>query len=180
MENNKQIILIVAIIVLAIVIAVRIYFTGLAFSHVVDQSKKSYEGTDVQLVRMVNRLEEQLAIRAAFGFSGGKDPMTGKTRRVVTPVYVPKKNTPKKVTQKKTVDPVKITAIIYDDSQNVHTAIVMDGERSFSVEVGDRVKDRKITRITAKVVYMESSTHLFKYDIYGKKIILPKGALFSN
>jgi len=33
--------------------------------------------------------------------------------------------------------------------------------------VGDRVRDRTITKITNDNIYMESSTALFRYDIYG-------------
>ena len=119
---------------------------------------------------MVNRLEEELATRASFGYTGGKDPMTGKIRRVARRITRQKKSLP--VTPTPVVeppDPFKLTAIIFDDEQNRYTAIVMKGERSFAVEVGDVVGDRKIQKITSERIFMDSDSLLYYYDISGKR-----------
>jgi hypothetical protein len=65
------------------------------------------------------------------------------------------------------VDPVKLTAIIADATGKKITAVIMDGERSFSVDPGDRVAGRRITKITNDGLYMESDTTYYFYDIYG-------------
>jgi hypothetical protein len=134
------------------------------FDRTVEESLKVTAQYDQQFIDLVSRLEEELATRASFGYKGGKDPMTGRRRRVVLPRRRPKKRAPKK---QEFVDPVKLTAIIFDDVQKKFTAIVMDGERSFSVEVGDRVGDRKILQISDETVIMANDSLLFRYDIYG-------------
>jgi hypothetical protein len=45
----------------------------------------------------------------------------------------------------------------------------MDGERSLSVEKGETVRDRRVTMITDKALYMESPTMKYYYDIFGKR-----------
>ncbi len=148
---------------LAVVVIFRINARKTEFDRSVREALSTSEGYDEQFIEMVNNLEDELARRASFGYEGGKDPMTGRTRRVVKPKRVVRRRT-----KKKAVDPVKLTAIIFDDRNRQFTAIVMDGERSYSVEVGDRVRDRRITDITSENVIMKSSSKAYVYDIYGK------------
>jgi len=117
---------------------------------------------------MVNRLEEELATRASFGYTGGKDPMTGKIRSVARTYIKPKKVKAGKPVEE-AVDPYKLTAIIFDDESQKYTAIIMMGERSFAVEVGDKVGERNIYRITSDRIFMESDSFYYYYDISGKK-----------
>lgn len=144
------------------------------FDGTVAEALRSSEGYDQRFIGMVKNLEEQLARQASFGYKGGKDPMTGKVRRVVLPQRpAPRPQAPPSRRQRKDepaeqVDPVKLTAIIFDDEAGEFTAVIMDGERSFAVEVGDRVRDRRITRITEEAVLMISDTMMYKYDIYGR------------
>ena len=66
------------------------------------------------------------------------------------------------------VDRVRLTAIIADD-YGQHTAIVMDGERSLSVDVGDMVGNRKVLRISSKELTMEDDTTLYTYGLSGTR-----------
>ena len=167
MKNNAiTIIAVILTVLLAGGMATRMFIQKRDFDRVVHESIKTTEGYDQKLINMVKRLEHELAMRASFGYRGGKDPMTGKKRRVVLPQKVVKKKGKKEPA--KAIDPVKLTAIIFDDEKTRYTAVVMDGERSYSVEVGDRVRDRKITKITEEMIYMENAEAYFAYDIYGK------------
>ncbi|MBW8888370.1 MAG: hypothetical protein JF616_11500 [Fibrobacteres bacterium] len=65
-------------------------------------------------------------------------------------------------------DKVKLTAIIADD-YGQHTAIVMDGERSLSVDVGDMVGARKVTKVTSKDITMEDDSAIYVYDLAGNR-----------
>jgi len=78
---------------------------------------------------------------------------------------------------KKDKDPVKLTAIIYDDKHNKHTAVVMVGERSYSVEVGEKIQGRIIRKISDRVIYMEGDSLIYKYDIYGKRATRKKRSM---
>jgi hypothetical protein len=165
------------------------------FDRAVTESLKTSEGYDQRFIDMVNRLEELLATRAQFGYSGGKDPMTGVTRQVVQ-APAPSKPKPHVTQPKPTVsgetpapvepeppqDLVRLTAIIADATGMKISAVIMDGERSYSVDVGDKVAGRKITRITNEGIYMESETMLFFYDIYGNVVRKSKdnGAVSSS
>jgi hypothetical protein len=149
------------------------------FDNSVSESLKTTEGYDQRFIDMVNRLEDLLATRAKFGYSGGKDPMTGTTRQVVQPLApVAAKGTrqPKPGSTSTpqvaapSADPVKLTAIIGDAAGKKFTAVVMDGERSYSVDPGDVVAGRKITRITNEGIYMESDEAVYFYDIYGHAV----------
>lgn len=167
MKNNVPTIIAV---ILAILLAGGMFFRTFiqkrSFDKTVHESIKTTEGYDQKLINMVKRLEYDLALRASFGYRGHKDPMTGKKRKVVLPKKVFKKKIDKKEPEA-VIDPVKLTAIIFDDEKTRYTAVVMDGERSYSVEVGDRVRDRRITRITEEMIYMENAEAYFAYDIYG-------------
>ncbi len=153
-------------VILALGLAVRMQIQKSNFDKLVREGQKTSEGYDQKFIAMVEALEEELTMRASFGYEGGKDPMTGKKRKVVLPV---RRRKPKKAKKgpKKVIDPVKLTAIIFEDEKRRFTAVVMDGERSFSVEVGDRVRGRKITRITNEAIFMEDRIAYYKYDIYG-------------
>lgn len=173
MKNNvTTIIAVILAILLAGGMSARIFMQKRDFDKVVHESIKTTEGYDQKLINMVKRLEHELATRASFGYRGGKDPMTGKKRRVVLPQKVAKKKSVK--APKKKIDPVKLTAIIFDDEKTRYTAVVMDGERSYSVEVGDKLRDRKITKITEEMIYMENAEAYFAYDIFGKSKIKKK------
>jgi len=65
-------------------------------------------------------------------------------------------------------DNVKLTALIADD-YGQHTAIVMNGERSQSVEVGDMVGKRKVTKITSKEIIMEDESAVYSYELSGNR-----------
>jgi hypothetical protein len=172
--------------VLAILLSVFIIYRSISvkahFENSVSESLKTTEGYDQRFIDMVNRLEDILATRAKFGYSGGKDPMTGTTRKVVNPAPVVAKanRQPSKASATTTpsaapvvaqaVDPVKLTAIIADASGKKITAVVMDGERSYSVDPGDVIAGRKITRITNDGIYMQSDTAMYFYDIYGNVV----------
>ncbi len=144
----------------------RIYMQKKQFDETVRKALNVSEGYDREFIDMVNRLEEELATRASFGYTGGKDPMTGKMRRVARRIVKSKRSTV--AVPVETADPFKLTAIIFDDESNKYTAIVMKGERSFAVELGDKVADRKIQRITSERIFMESDSLLYYYDISGK------------
>ncbi len=147
----------------------RMYLRKKQFDKTVQEALSFSEGYDKDFINMVNRLEVELATRASFGYTGGKDPMTGKIRRVARRIFRPKKTLPVTVTPVETVDPFKLTAIIFDDEQNSYTAIVMKGERSFAVEVGDVVGDRKIQKITSGRIFMDSDSLVYYYDISGAR-----------
>jgi hypothetical protein len=163
---------------LAIGIAIRVTMQKAAFNRVVHDALETSEGYDERFINMVNKLEEELATRASFGYAGKKDPMTGNVRSVVVQRAPVKRVAPAVVKQggapqaqaavpEQELDPVKLTAIIFDDEKKHFTAIVMDGERSYSVEVGDRVRDRQITKIDKEVLFMESASIIYRYDVYG-------------
>jgi hypothetical protein len=168
-KNNTLIAAAILAVLLAVGVTVQMHLQKKKFEKNVVERKKTSAGYDQKFIAMVNRLEEELTMRASFGYEGGKDPMTGKKRRVV----IPKRRITRKPTKKtskapvRKIDPVKLTAIIYDDEKTRYTAVVMDGERSFSVEVGDKVRNRRITRITEEVIYMEDAKNYYKYDIFG-------------
>lgn len=173
--------------VLAILLSIFIVFRAVSarrsFDASVKESLRTTEGYDQLFINRVNRLEELLATRAKFGYSGGKDPMTGTTRKVVQP----KPAAPVKTRQAKTSgsagpeaappppsDPIKLTAIIADAAGKKVTAIIMDGERSFAVEADNVVAGRKITKITNDGIYMETATTDYFYDIYGNVVTKSK------
>lgn len=161
----------------AIFISVRTFSVKKSFDSAVTEALKTSEGYDKKLIEMVNRLEHELATRASFGYKGGKDPMTGKKRNVVIPKVIkpgPSTQVSKPDKEAIDVDPVKLTAIIFDDNARKYTAVVMDGERSLSVEVGDMIRGRHITTINEDGIYMEDETTKYKYDTYGNKATRPK------
>ena len=181
--KQHQVLLIASLlaIVVSFVIGFRAITSKVKFDRTVKESLKTSEGYDQRFIDRVNRLEDLLATRAQFGYSGGKDPMTGTKRQVV------QQKPQKKVIRRKPVktksgaavvaaepveqiDPVKLTAIISDASGKKSTAVIMDGERSFSVDPGDRVAGRKITKITNDGLYMETDSTYYFYDIYGNVV----------
>ena len=169
---KKQPILISALlaVTLALVLAIRVNCEKRQFSRTVMKAYKTSEGYDQKFIDMVNRLEDVLATRAQFGYLGGKDPMTGKERRVAKPVVAIRSSIKRSsVKTRKAEDPIRLTATFSDDQSGQYSAIVMDGERSFSIEVGDVIRDRKVVNITAKVIVMKSKTHIYRYHISGEK-----------
>jgi hypothetical protein len=165
-KETTFIIVAILAVFLAVGTFIRLHMQKENFDRVVQEALKTSEGYDQILINTVKRLEDELAMRASFGYQGGKDPMTGKKRSVVLPRKTVEKKGAKEPAKK--LDPVKLTAIIFDDEKTKYTAVVMDGERSYSVEVGDKVRDRKITKITEEMIYMEDAENFFAYDIYGK------------
>ncbi len=175
--------------ILALGLALRVFSQNSGFRHEVNASLATTEGYDQKFIDLVNHMEDMLAMRASFAYPGGKDPMTGRRREVAVPAAEP---TPRRIAAAQVskakagtkaaakpdtatpapaappVDKVKLTAIIADD-YGQHTAIVMDGERSQSVDVGDMVGSRKVTRITSKDITMEDDTAIYGYDLAGNR-----------
>ncbi len=170
---------------LSLAITLRIFSQHRGFNRVVDESFSTSEGYDQKFIDLVNHIEDVLTRRASFAYPGGKDPMTGRRREVAS---APAESAPHAGTATTTnvnshaipgptdssnapaapTDRVKLTAIIADD-YGQHTAIVMNGERSQSVDVGDMVGDRKVLKITAKGIVLETDTEIFTYDISGNR-----------
>jgi hypothetical protein len=143
------------------------------FDKTVKEALKITDGYDQQFIDMVNRLEHELTLRASFGYIGGKDPMTGKERIVVTQKVAPKskpridQNTQTPVTEIAPSDSVRLTAIIYDDMKKLYTAIIMVGERSFAIDAGDIILGRKVTTVNDSIVIMQQGSRMYVYDIAG-------------
>ncbi|MDQ3001790.1 MAG: hypothetical protein M3Y08_11085 [Fibrobacterota bacterium] len=197
MQLNSFTIAAILAMVLAFGLSLRVSSQNSGFRREVNQSLATTEGYDQKFIDMVNHLEEVLTTRASFAYPGGKDPMTGRRREVAsnTPEAAPKRivssrnPTPKAskpasgkpasdaksepAAPAPPLDPVKLTAIIADD-YGQHTAIVMNGERSLSVDVGDLVGSRKVTKITNKEITMEDSSVLYSYDLSGNRNYQPK------
>jgi hypothetical protein len=182
-EHRLLIAACVLTVAISFIMIYRSFSAKAVFDKAVNESLKTSEGYDQRFIDMVNRLEELLATRAQFGYSGGKDPMTGVTRQVVQappptttkPRYHPPQpsatgETAAPATPVPPADEVRLTAIIADATGMKISAVIMDGERSYSVDVGDKVVGRKITRITNEGIYMESETMLYFYDIYGNVV----------
>jgi len=151
------------------------------FYATVNSSLQVTEGYDRQFIDLVNRMEGELAERAGFGYAGHKDPMTGATRAVAERPAIGNGQHRAAVQasteageSEQTADPVHLTAIIFDNGKNAFTAVVMNGERSYSAEVGDRVADRRVMRITTSEIYMESDKYRYVYDITGGNSRTPK------
>jgi hypothetical protein len=159
-------------VVCALVITIRTFTIKKNFDQLVETSVETSEGYDRTFINMVKRMERELAQRVQFGYTGGKDPMTGQERKVVRPT----KPTPSTSTRRTTPAPspkaaedeVRLTAIVFDDEQKKYTAVVMVGDRSYSVEVNDTVHGRRVTRITKENLYMQDDKYYYRYDIYGK------------
>ncbi|HKP98553.1 MAG TPA: hypothetical protein VJ385_22675 [Fibrobacteria bacterium] len=175
--------------VMALGLALRVFSQNSGFRLEVNQSLATTEGYDQKFIDLVDHLEQVLAFRASFSYPGGKDPMTGRRREMATPISEP---APRRAVTARSApasknaaaakpdsgkvpaapaaptDQVKLTAIIADD-YGQHTAIVMDGERSLSVDVGDMVGPRKVTRITGKDITMENDSAVYSYDLSGNR-----------
>jgi hypothetical protein len=176
---------------LALAITVRITLVHGDFQRTVRQSLSTSEGYDQKFIDLVNHLEDVLTTRASFSYPGGRDPMSGRQRVMAE---APKSVTPptKRMTQgtsqptasggKATVpasvpteapDPFKLTALIADDFGR-YTAIVMNGERSMSVDVGDAVGDKTVARISAREIVLETSASMVTYGLNGSRTVTPK------
>ena len=161
---------------LSIFSVIRISSQRSDFDQTVSKALNTSAGYDKSFLGIVNRLETELANRASFGYQGGKDPMTGSMRRVAPAPQPGRGGVPSSAAMAEAPaaptahqDPVKLTAIIFDDKNKRYTAIIMDGERSYSLEVGDRIRDRVIRKITDDILFMEGDSMFYKYDIYGKR-----------
>jgi hypothetical protein len=158
------------------------------FNRTVTTALSASVNYDNEFIAMVDRLEKELATRASFGYEGGKDPMTGLVRHVV--VALPEalkgaaggkkaltdtanKNLPAVATHEP-IDSIRLTAIIYDTEAKNFTAVVMSGERSFSVNVGDRVTGRTIRSINDVAIVMETDSLIYRYDVSGKRSVVPR------
>ncbi len=176
--------------VMALGLSLRAFSQNSGFRQVVNESLATSEGYDQRFIDLVNHLEDILATRASFAYPGGKDPMTGRRREVASAQSEPAprriaaskpsaKSTPAAKPDTTTLPPaplpdrVKLTAIIADD-YGQHTAIVMDGERSLSVDVGDMVGTRKVSKITSKEITMENDSAVYGYDLSGNRNVQPK------
>lgn len=185
--------------VVAFGLALRIFSQDRGFLQVVNESLATTEGYDQKFIDLVNHLEVVMTTRASFSFPGGKDPMTGRRRevanisglnvasaRIAASKTLSAKNAKPAQGDKNSSAPttaadsaalaaaehvednVKLTALIADD-YGQHTAIVMNGERSQSVDVGDLVGKRKVTKITSKEITMEDDVAVYSYDISGNR-----------
>ncbi|MEO6096787.1 MAG: hypothetical protein ABIW76_14245 [Fibrobacteria bacterium] len=177
--------------VLAFGLALRVFSQNSGFHRVVKESLATTEGYDQKFIDLVDHLEEVLATRASFAYPGGSDPMTGRRREVAIPIAAripsPRRTAASKASSGKPAQPkadsakspepaldmVKLTAIIADD-YGQHTAIVMDGERSLSVDVGDMVGTRKVVKVTNKEITMENDSAIYSYDISGNRSLQRK------
>jgi hypothetical protein len=167
---------------LALGLSARMYSQHNGFSKVVHESLLTSEGYDQKFIDLVNHLEDVLTTRASFPYPGGKDPMTGRRREVAVMEVAPRRAVPVQrsasakpapALRKAEQDPdpkdrVRLTAIIADD-YGQHTAIVMDGERSLSVDIGDSVGDRKVIRITGRELTMEDASTVYTYGLTGTR-----------
>ncbi len=178
MKDKSHITASVCALLLATVIFIRIGMVKRDFDRTVREAHKTTEGYDQRFIDIVQRLEVVLATRASFGYPGGKDPMTGVERRVVEPspdaAAVASSPAPRTAVQEnEAADPVQLTAIISEAAGKKATAVMMIGERSLTVDVGDIVAGRKVTKISNESVWMENGSFVFYYDIHGKREIKP-------
>ena len=75
--------------------------------------------------------------------------MTGTERQVVQPVAAVAATgpaAPVRTAAPKEADLVQLTAIISEGPGKKSTAVVMNGERSMTLDVGDKVAGRKVTK----------------------------------
>lgn len=177
---------------LAVLITVRITLEHAAFQKTVRQSLSTSEGYDQKFIDLVNHLEDVLTTRATFSYPGGRDPMTGRQREVAQAPLPENRSQPRRIapvtptgtkptpaaattptTPVEAPDPFRLTALIADDFGR-YTAIVMDGERSMSVDVGDAVAGKRVARISAKEIVLESATSLHTYGLNGGRTVTPK------
>jgi hypothetical protein len=188
MKLNPFIAAAVLALALALILTLRLRSQHQAFQQVVTRSLATSEGYDQKFIDLVNHLEDVLTTRASFPYPGGRDPMTGRRREVAldvlaaAPVAVrqapPRMSDTRASAQAKEAaeppaDAVRLTAIIADE-YGQHTAIVMDGERSMSVDIGDTVRGRKVIRITSKDLTMEDDATTYMYSLSGTRAQQPK------
>jgi len=178
MKDKAMITASVCALLLAVVAFIRIEMVKRDFDLTVSEAHKITEGYDLRFINMVKRLEVVLATRASFGYPGGKDPMTGEERRVIQPsreaiAVAPSPVPHTAVQEREAPDPVQLTAIISEGPGKKATAVVMNGERSLTVDVGDIVAGRKVTKITNENIVMEDDSFMFIYDIHGKREKIP-------
>jgi len=161
---------------IAILIFFRITQEHARFQKTVRQSLMSSEGYDQKFIDLVNHLEDILATRATFSYQGGVDPMTGRQREVsqFVPTVVAKRASPTQGPARGRIapapkvesDPIRLTALIADDFGR-YTAIIMNGERSLSVDVGDAVGESKVVRITSRDIVLSGNEGTFTYSLSG-------------
>jgi hypothetical protein len=184
MKWNASLGVAIAATILAAALLLRMTQLHQGFQKVVQQSLVTSEGYDQNFITLVNHLEDVLATRASFSYPGGKDPMTGRQREVARPEVAPtvvRRIPTARTTDKPSAapvaaiesDPVRLTALIADDFGR-YTAIVMDGERSISVDVGDQVGEKRVVRISNREIVMESGSSLITYSLNGTRSVSPK------
>jgi len=184
-KYQQMILVTIFVFVVAAVVMLRLESHHDEFKQESLKIKAQTQSYDQDFIAMVDRLEAELAERASFPYLGGKDPMTGKVRTVVAPPPATQSNKPitKTVEQKAAVpepgndsavvdvpeiDPVRLTAILFDDFKKVFSAIMMVKERSYSVEVGDKIHNRTVKSISANLVVLESDQRTYQYNISGE------------
>ena len=59
-------------VVIAVTISIRITLQKGSFDRMVQEALETSEGYDERFIAMVNKLEEELAMRASFGYTGKK------------------------------------------------------------------------------------------------------------
>ncbi len=182
-------------IILAMVLVVRIVSSEQKFDSEVKVSHSASAGYDREFIDLVNRLEKELALRARFGFKGKKDPMTGRKRVIAEPAEIapvkfasiavssPAEKSGKVKDKKPVANPVvkavvpsvRVTAIIFDDLKNSYTAMIMDGDRSLVLEIGDRFNQKTVTAITNGTLTVSDSQNSYTYDLRGQVTVRPVG-----
>lgn len=184
---KKSFLISLAALILAAVMVYRISAIDRSFSAEVKKSQSASAGYDVAFINLVNHLEKELATRAQFGFSGDKDPFTGRQRMIAAPVAEPIKvasiAVPGKKVDTKSVKPagkakpvasrpsspaIRVSAIIYEQTKNSYTAIVMEGDRTLTLEVGDVFGSLKVTAITGTSFTCSDSKSEYTYDLRGQ------------
>ncbi|KMQ50780.1 hypothetical protein CHISP_2303 [Chitinispirillum alkaliphilum] len=168
-QYSTQIVASVLALILAFALTARIRYQRNFFDQMVTDALETSEGYDQRFIDLVQKLEYELTLRASFGYTGQKDPMTGRERVVLVQTPPVRRQPVRREVKQEEVDPIRLTAIIYEEERGVHTAIVMDRDRSYSVEMKDQVAGRTISRITASKIFMEDDKAIYYYDIDGSK-----------
>lgn len=175
MKKEKPLIIAASIaVIMALGLGLRVTLERMQFQKTVRESYETSEGYDKKFINMVNRLEDVLAGRAQFGYRGGKDPMTGNVRQVQKAPTVKKAGGGTKKGAAKPKDRMRLTATFFDPETKGYTAIVMDGERSVTVEVGDHIGNRRVRRIGKNNIVLESKKALYRLFISGVVQTKPK------
>jgi Tfp pilus assembly protein PilP len=155
---------------LAIFLFARILAVKRDFDATVRESYRTTEGYDQQFIDRVNRFEQVLVNRATFGYPGGKDPMTGAVRRLAAEKTATGTAAPKMThapLPAGTDDALRLAAVISYPQGQKRTALIMQGDRSFTVDAGDAVPGGRVAGITHEGILIDRDNGSFFYNING-------------